>query len=456
MIPRSSVSHVTWPALPSDRGALMLSMQYQLSESEWLPPEELERRQMETLHRLLTHACRTVPYYRDHAEYAAVAEAPALTAGEWRRLPLLTRAALQDAGPALRSEQVPAGHDPVREVMTTGSTGRPVRGLTTQVTRVMWISITLREMLWHSRDFSGTLAAIRADRADRIPPEGVVNPNWGMMIDSAFPTGPCVVLSINHDVKAQAEWLIQHNPDYLLTYPSNVVALAHHFRSTGASLPRLREVSTYGEALTPEVRYACRMAWDAPVVDMYSAQEIGYIALQCPQTENYHVQSETVYVEVLDDDGRPCVPGEVGRVVISSLHNYAMPFLRYEIGDYAEVGERCSCARGLPVLTRVAGRQRNMWTLPGGKRVWPMFSSSVWGHIDAIRQLQLVQHAVDHIEARIVCSRPLTGGEESEFESLLRAQFNFPFQLTITYLDSIDRQANRKFEDFVSLVPYVP
>jgi phenylacetate-coenzyme A ligase PaaK-like adenylate-forming protein len=61
-------------------------------------------------------------------------------------------------------------------------------------------------------------------------------------------------------------------------------------------------------------------------------------------------------VEVLDEEGRPCAPGETGRVVATSLNNFAMPLIRYETGDTAEVGAPCPCGRGLPVLTRIMGR----------------------------------------------------------------------------------------------------
>lgn len=428
-------------------------MQFQLSQSEWLEPAEIERHQLDQLAILLSHAARTVPFYRRDPLYAEVAAASAMTAQLWQSLPILTRAALQEAEVAMRSDAAPADHGPFSEITTTGSTGRPVRGVTTSVTRALWLAITVREMLWHDRDMTGKLAAIRADRNDAIPPEGIKLDNWGPRIAAAFPTGPCSVLSISREVKAQAEWLVEEAPDYLLTYPSNVMALAQHFEETGSQLPTLREVSTYGETLSPEVRAVCERVWGVPVVDMYSAQELGYIALQCPETERYHVQSEVVRVEILGDEGLPCPPGAVGRVVVTPLHNFGQPMLRYEIGDFAEVGEpECECGRGLPVLARLMGRQRNMWTLPSGGRIWPMFSSSVWGHMDPIRQLQMVQHNLDRIEARIVGPRALTDAEEEEFTTLLRKQFDFPFELVITHLDEIDRHRERKFEDFVSFV----
>jgi phenylacetate-CoA ligase len=444
--------HVLWPALPDQSGALLLALMFQLDQSELLAPEVLQQRQLDALHRLLGYAVGTVPYYRDTPGYAAGAGQPSLTAEQWRRLPILSRSALQDAGPALRTEALPPGHEPVNDVVTTGSTGPPVRALGTRVTGLFWQAATLRDMVWHRRDMRLKLAAIRADRADRIPPDGVVLPNWAPFLDAAYPTGQCALLAITHDIATQARWLVEQDPDYLLSYPSNILALADHFRSTGATLPRLREVWTYGEALRPELRPACAQAWGVRVIDMYSCQEIGYIALQCPESHTYHVQSEAVYVEVLDGAGEPCRPGEVGRVVVSTLHNYATPLLRYELGDYAEMGGDCVCGRPLPVLNRIVGRERNMWVRPDGQRLWPMFSSTVWGHMDAIRQLQLVQHEVGRIQARVVGPRPLTAPEEDELASDLRIHFPWPFELTITCLPEIDRGQSMKFEDFVSFV----
>jgi phenylacetate-coenzyme A ligase PaaK-like adenylate-forming protein len=96
--------------------------------------------------------------------------------------------------------------------------------------------------------------------------------------------------------------------------------------------------------------------WDVPLTDLYAADEAGCIALQCPDHEHYHVQSESVLVEVLDVEGRACAPGAVGRVVVTTLQNFAMPLVRYDIGDVAEAGDPCPCGRGLPVLRRIARR----------------------------------------------------------------------------------------------------
>jgi phenylacetate-CoA ligase len=449
-IPKSNVSMVEWPALPEPTGALLLAILRQFDESERLPPADLEALQFRTLTGVLRHACDTVPYYRDRPVYREVLDAGPLDAAAWQRLPLLTREDLQDAGGSTTSDSIPADHHPLSESITSGSTGRPVRTLGTRVTSMFWHSITLREHVWRGRDSTSKLVAIRAEGNDKIPPEGRAMAGWGSSISVVFPDGPCAMLGISHDIAHQARWLVSENPDYLLSLPSNLAALARHFQVTGTRLERLRGLTTYGETVGPDVREACRAAWGVEIADIYSSQEAGYIALQCPQSEALHVQAESVYVEVLDDDDSPCRPGEVGRVVVSTLQNYAMPLVRYEVGDCAEVGTTCPCGRTLPLLERVVGRRRNMLRLPTGETMWPRLPAHEWAPVAPIRQLQVVQDELDHIEARIVSTRPLTADEEGAFTAVLCRLLKYPFRVSLTYLERVDRSRERKFDDFVS------
>ena len=316
----------------------------------------------------------------------------------------------------------------------------------TEVTRHYWLALTLRDDIWHGRDFSGKLAAIRSkvERASL--------PSWFQESDGLL-TGPASVLNIREDIDAQLDWLAAENPDYLMTHPSNLHALARRALERGIRPSRLREARTFGEMLRPDLRELCQRAWGVGLTDLYSAEEVGCIALQCPQADHYHVQSENLLVEILDGQGKPCRPGEIGGVVVTTLHNFAMPLIRYRLRDFAEVGEACDCGRGLPVLRRVVGRQRNMVVVPGGRRHWPSFPGSAWtAAAPPVRQFQLVQHDLNRIEARLVCARPLTASEEEALRRMLTEQLGHPFLFEFTYLDTLEGTSNSKYEDFVSHV----
>jgi phenylacetate-CoA ligase len=214
----------------------------------------------------------------------------------------------------------------------------------------------------------------------------------------------------------------------------------------------LREVRTLGELLDAETRTLCREAWGVPLTDVYSAEEVGYIALQCPLHEHYHVQSESLLVEILDERGDACAPGEVGRVVVTDLHNFALPLIRYDIGDYAEIGGACSCGRGLPVLKRIMGRVRGTLVTASGERYWPAFGSRGLAEIGSIQQHQFVQKGLDLVEARLVTTAPLTADEAERLRAHVLSRLPPGFRLQIAYRDSIPRSAGGKFEEFFSEV----
>jgi phenylacetate-CoA ligase len=255
---------------------------------------------------------------------------------------------------------------------------------------------------------------------------------------------------MSSDVDTQLDWLEREQPHYLLCYPSTLVELASRSLVRGLRMPWLREVTTISEVLPADARELCRQAWGVPVTDIYSSQEVGQIALQCPECTHYHVQSEAVLVEVLNDTGQPCGAGELGRVVVTTLHNYAMPLVRYEIGDYAEPGSRCTCGRGLPVLQRVAGRARNLLVLADGRRYWPRLGSRMFVEVAPVLQAQYIQKDFDLIEVKLVVPQPLGMEQEERLRRMILEGLPAGMRITFSYCDRIFRGAGGKYEDFVS------
>ena len=440
--PRSACDGVVWPAFVDDASARMLALQYQFEQSQWWPEERLRVLQLAQFNQVFRHAVATVPFYRER-----FASWPSgITSWEqYRELPVSTRREIQLAGDGMHSTAPPPAHGPLVTTQSTGSTASPLVTQGTAWTQIMWRAMLLREHVWHDRDLRGKLAAIRSNTVDGEAP------NWGTAT-SAFVTGPSLVRSLSIDLDEQLRWLVAEDPDYVLGFATNMRALAVRSSELGVRLPLLKQVRTYGEVLQPDARDIVRAAWGVEIVDSYSSEELGYIGLQCPQSEHYHVQSESLIVEVLDAVGKPCLPGETGQVTVSTLHNFAMPLLRYASGDYAEVGEPCPCGRGLPVLTRIAGRQRNMILRPDGVRQWPVFPMSAWFDIAPVLQIQLVQDAIDHVEARLVMKREFSGDEAERLIAALQGCLDYPFRITLRRVDSIPRGAGQKYEDFVSLV----
>jgi phenylacetate-CoA ligase len=443
---QSAAPGAAWPAFPAAGGAAVLALLFQLERSQWLSLEQLRGRQLRQLQLLVSHAIATVPHYRKRWGGTYDGAKP-LTLERFRALPLLNRRDLQEQFECLKSGNVPASHGDIRESQSSGSTGTPVRILKTQLSGLFWNAFTLRDHAWHRRELRGKLATIRHG----IPTGEFAH--WGQATGGLLVDGPSVVRGVRDSVQVQLQWLERQQPEYLMTYPSIAAELAKLVIAGEDRLPRLREVRTLGELLTPEVRALCREAWAVPVTDIYSAEETGYIALQCPQNEHFHTLEEDVLVEILDDQDQPCAPGQLGRVVVTSLHNFAMPLVRYELGDYAEPGEPCACGRGLPVLRRVAGRVRNMLVTAAGERYWPAFGTRSFTRIAPIRQCQLAQIEYDLVEARLVTNAALSAEQENGLRGLILSRLPPGFCVRFAYREQITRSAGGKYEDFVREVP---
>jgi len=440
---RSNLRGIEWPAIPDPPSAQLLALAWQLDQTQWWSAERLRAHQERQLRVLLQHAV-TAPHYADR--FAGLA----LDRIELSAIPVLSRDVLIAAGDRMLSRSYPAHHGTVNEVTTSRTTGAPVKVRNTEVVSLFWKAITLRDHAWHRRDLEAKLATIRYTAGEAKPPDGARSTCWGPATAALAPEAPLVRLSVESTTDEQIAWLLREDPTYLIVYPTVFEAIARRLAVGANKLPALREVRTVSEALSAETRTLCRDVLGVPLVDMYSAQEVGYIALQCPLHPHYHVQAESVLVEVVGDDGAPCRAGDTGRVLLTDLHNFATPLIRYDIGDYAEVGAPCRCGRGLPTLTKIVGRRRGMLRYADGRTVWPVFTVAC-RTAARYREIQLVQESLERLKLRVVAEGTLDPAAPAALIAALRDALG-PFEIAVEVVEQLGRSPAGKLEEFVSLV----
>jgi phenylacetate-CoA ligase len=426
--------------------AQALALQFQFRETERWPPEKLLAHQLYQIQNVIDHAQATVPFYKERLASFAGWPPGALTMKRFCEIPVLGREDVQAAGKGLHARQLPSGHGTSWPVETSGSTGTPVKVLGTTVTAIMFHALTMRGHLWHERDLSAKSLSFRRLRNPAGQPG-----RWAPLPR----TGPGVIIEISQPMSVLFEQLLREDPVYLQSHPSAILGLLQLSAETGRKPGALREVRTYAEPLEPWLREFCRQVWGVPMVDNYSAEELNTIAHQCPETESLHVQSENVLVEVLDDQDRPCKPGQSGRVVATSLLNYATPLLRYDLGDIVELGEACPCGRGLPVLRRVMGRVKALVHLPNGDTCFP----NVWNDlmtIGKIKQFQLIQTSLQDIVLKLVVKAPLDGAERERITLAIHEKMHHDFDVEIIYADDIPREPSGKYKEFKSELTVAP
>jgi phenylacetate-CoA ligase len=460
---RSSIAYVSWPAIMTGQSAMLSALMYQYEKSQWWTPEQLFEAQFGQLSVLADHTMRTVPYHAERLMEAGFKPGQPMTPEIWRRLPVLTRDDVRDHEDQLKASGYPPSFGPTSEAKSGGSTGIPVRVLKTAVDGLMWQAAHLREMKWYAIDMGLELANSMGMSAEKhnyylnlsgsIQEEGgLVTASWGPPIELLCTTGPMGIFQPHHPLERQAAFLLKRRPAYLRIMPSALRLLLGYFREQGLTLDSIRSVWTRSEVVDESLRELCGEIFGCRIFSNYSCNETGYIALQCPKGTNFHVVSESVLVEVVDDQGNACSPGEIGRVLVTPLHNFAMPLLRYQVGDEAEVGTPCSCGRGLKSLKRIVGRMEDYVRLRSGERRRLDLEHYKISQIRAVKEFQLVQNRVDHIELRLVVFGKLSATDHEILAGVMRRSFEGHLAWSVVMVDSLPRTRAGKLRQFRSEV----
>lgn len=433
-------------SLPTPQEAMLIATQHRLKLSESLLNEQRNKLQQNSIERLLQHALNTVPYYQKHPEIAAMQGNI-----QWEKFPILTRATLQKNEKKLISTKPPAEHGQHIEFRSSGSTGRPVHTQSTEHGQIYWQSFTLRDHLWAERDMKGTLAAIKFLPNDQARYPGQKGTQWGKSAAAFGFQSPSRLLNSSEPIDLQYRWLCEQQPNYLVTYPSILQELAK-IQLREQKLHSLHNVSCIGENLPPSLRDLVQQAFGCRIHDIYSSQEVGYMALQCPRNDHYHVQLENCLLEVLDDNNKPCAPGQMGRVVVTTLHNYLMPLIRYEIGDYAIPGGQCSCGITLPVLQRIIGRTRNLVTYPNGKKNWPAYNPMALMKLFPMSSFQIEQLSTEELQLNLQSPNTPTEEDCHKARTIINEAIGYTFNIRIHLVDKLERSRGGKFEEFISRI----
>jgi phenylacetate-CoA ligase len=409
---------------------------------------------------IIRYAAANVPYYRTLFAKRGLSSDSVREPEDLAEVPILTKQDVIDRARELRSESPLPSDGPPKLHKSSGTTGRPVEVLISQRSYLMFHILWHRQARWFRFDPSSVLAKIR--RAEQMPrqPGGSLNPNgrtcgrprW-QYAGTFFETGPEIGFNSTNSAEAQVAWLRDHRPGHLMSFPSILeeIGLAGGGRPTD-SLHSTLGIST---GATPSLRRRIEELYQAPFHQNYGLNEIGLVAARC-EAGRYHVHTEHCMVEVVDGDGRPCRPGEVGRILVTCLDNDAMPMIRYDSDDMATaVAGPCPCGRTLPSFGSIAGRYRRYTSLPEGTRprvdaIETAIHSMPLHLLTNLRRYQVYQYCDNTFELRL----RLAASMPEEFAERVRLAWkqaaSMPLPLTIVEMDEIPAGPGGKVQDFDS------
>jgi phenylacetate-CoA ligase len=237
-------------------------------------------------------------------------------------------------------------------------------------------------------------------------------------------------------------------------YPSTLDAIAATLTGEDRERLALRFVSCAGETLFPEARRRIEEGFGARLFDIYGTHESNVVAVECAATGRLHVVEEAILVEVLRSDGRPALEGEEGEVVITPLHSYAMPFLRFRLGDLAVRGPTpCPCGAPVATLERVTGRTIELFVLPDDRRIhpyhilMPMLENAPW-----IRQFRIVQEETREISISVVPTAMPSAESRAAAVRAIEAALGGGVRVEIVMVERIDAAPGKKLNPYVCRV----
>jgi phenylacetate-CoA ligase len=375
-----------------NRRRIVLHFRDQFLDLARASADEVNTYALNELKGLVKFSKQRIPYYTNSLEPIDDVENFDSLTKLLQALPILSRRQAQENFDGLYFKA--PDQDPNDYVIqsTSGSTGKPVSVMKfAPLYSAEYDALTLTEWQLNSRDTSKTISTFRIVETeyDQIP--------LGAPLSYIGATRLHTSLSIlKRTIPELLDELHRLRPDYL--FVNGIVArqLALAQLESGYDPIKIEQFLTVSDRVDPQLRMLIREVFGARIIDRYSSEEFGYIALQCPVHDHLHVYSPSLVVEVVDEDGNACDVGVPGRVLVTSLHNSAMPLIRYDIGDVAELGEPCDTGLSWPVLNKVNGRLRDSIVLPNGEfRLVTFFDSKMLG-TRKLRDYQiiLVQDAI--------------------------------------------------------------
>jgi phenylacetate-CoA ligase len=213
-----------------------------------------------------------------------------------------------------------------------------------------------------------------------------------------------------------------------------------------------RKIFTTGELLDRATRNFIESAFGAEVIDYYSSLECGNIAWECKRGKGYHINSDSLIVESIRD-GKNAFGTEEGEAVITNLHSYAMPFIRYNIGDSIVLSNsKCPCGRSLPLMQSIIGRTMDRIILPSGDKV-PIFLLEC--AIDEIRELtkyQIVQESSDRIVIKLLRNWKINPQILAKLKGICKELLKNKVEIVPLVVDEIPKESSGKYKSVVSKV----
>ncbi len=401
-----------------------------LERSQWWSYEQLEKLQIEKLRALMEHSYKNVPYYRDIFNKINLRPQDIKSQEDLSKLPMLTKSIARQNLSGLLARNL--SKNQMMETYTSGSTGEPFKYyLDKNAYSELWGAV-YRAWRWAGYELGNKYAKISLYPRDEISKK---------VQDFFLRCKYICAVNITDDALIKhIKSLEQFKPSVIRGYPSMLYLMASNMEYSNI---RPKGVITSGEILLPNYKKEIERKFGCKVFDQYGGEGMP-IAFQCKEHSGYHIAMENVIVECLKDN-EPVREGEMGEIVITNLNNYAMPFIRYKIGDMGVMSDcECSCGRNLPLMKEIRGRDTDIIKTINGRYLTVFFFNLLFQDILGVDQYQIVQNSLDWLVVKIVTNPQFTLSDFELIKNSIQKEAGSDVEINIEYVDTIPLEKSNK------------
>ncbi|MGI9286194.1 MAG: phenylacetate--CoA ligase family protein [Pseudomonadales bacterium] len=426
-------------------GAKFERMSEQFDANQFMRKSELDSYQNERLIRLIDHAFESVPFYKERFKKAKLKPQDIKSKEDLFKIPALTKKDIKSNFNSLISTR--ANSKRLRKGNTSGTTGAPLTVLYDINTCVVHHVADHRQKAWAGMQRREAYASLQG----RVicPPSQDHPPFWrkNYINNQLF-------LSSFHLKKEFIQFFIdklkKDEIKFIEGYPSTIYTLASFLSITDQSLP-MTAVLTSSETLYNwqrkliEERFSCR------VFDFYGMAERTVYATECEEHSGHHLNEDYGITEFLSIDNEPLAAGEFGKIVATSLHNFAFPLIRYQTNDSCALKlEDCSCGRAFPLMDDVATKEEAIIQLPDGRWISPSVLTHPFKPMVNIEESQIIQEDLENICIRIVKGEHYTQADEALLLKGFQDRLGNDVRFKVEYPEKIERTTSGKLKWVIS------
>ena len=420
-----------------------------LLKTQYESPDKLSSRQLKDVKKILLHSYSTVPFWKKRIDDCNLNIEKITSLEDLQILPLLTKADLREQGQGLVSNMFSMKDLHVQS--TSGSTGTSVVTYRDEECQQFKRGATLRSDEWSGWRLGERIALIWGNPQIRSDFKGKIR---RLLLERDYVY--LDTLKMNEDSMSDfSKVLVKKQPSMLFGHAHSLYLFASFLKQQQPEITiRPKAILSTCMVLHAFERKCIEEVFSCNVTNRYGCEEVSLIACECETGEGLHINSDCVFVELLDDTGKYCSPGQPGRIVVTDLKNKAMPIIRYEVGDMGVWAvDKCSCGRTLPLLSKIEGRVADYVLTRNGDYISGISLTENFAvKIPGVSQLQIIQEKVDYFTFNIVKDKDFDKNSTDTLQQLVKKYFGDGVDYKCVYLDRIPQERSGKYRFCISKV----